>query len=159
LVQLRSLAEGIAGDLGLSAAGSIAFGIEVPEMLEVNADPDQLYRILSNLIVNAKQVLEAQSDVGAARRIRLAARRTAGEVQIDVSDSGPGVPEQARAHLFEAFQGSARSGGTGLGLAIVAELTRAHGGTVALVDGGPGTTFRVTIPQRPLPADRGPALA
>jgi signal transduction histidine kinase len=159
LVQLRSLAEGIAGDLGLSAAGSIAFGIEVPETLAVNADPDQLYRILSNLVVNAKQVLEAQTGDGAERRIRLAARRTAGEVEIDVWDSGPGVPEQARAHLFEAFQGSGRSGGTGLGLAIVAELTRAHGGTVALIDGGHGTTFRVTIPQRSLPADRGPALA
>ena len=47
-------------------------------------------------------------------------------VVIEVSDTGPGVTERARAHLFEAFQGSTRRGGSGLGLAIAAELVRAR---------------------------------
>jgi signal transduction histidine kinase len=69
---------------------------------------------------------------------------------IEVSDTGPGVPQQARNHLFEAFQGSARPGGSGLGLAIAAELVRAHGGDIALVEGTIGATFRITIPDRPV---------
>ena len=68
---------------------------------------------------------------------------------IVVDDTGPGVPERARAHLFQAFQGAARPGGTGLGLAIAAELVRAHGGTIALVaKDGPGARFEFVIPDR-----------
>ena len=65
-----------------------------------------------------------------------------------MSDTGPGVPARARAHLFEAFQGSTRRGGSGLGLAISAELVRAHGGDIRLVEGTLGATFRITIPDR-----------
>ena len=65
------------------------------------------------------------------------------------------MPERARAHLFEAFQGSARKGGTGLGLAIAAELVRAHGGTIELADGGRGATFRLTIPDRVVELHKG----
>jgi signal transduction histidine kinase len=53
--------------------------------------------------------------------------------------------------LFEAFQGSTRTGGTGLGLAIAAELVRAHGGEINLVEGMIGATFRIRIPDRPIP--------
>ena len=68
---------------------------------------------------------------------------------IEVSDTGPGrCGERARAHLFEAFQGSTRRGGSGLGLAIAAELVRAHGGEIRLVDGTIGATFRLIIPDR-----------
>ena len=65
--------------------------------------------------------------------------------------------EKARDHLFEAFQGSTRTGGTGLGLAIAAELVRAHGGEIRLVEGTIGATFRLTIPDRAveLSAHRG----
>ena len=71
-------------------------------------------------------------------------------VSIDVHDNGPGVPEKARAHLFQAFQGSARKGGTGLGLAVAHELVAAHGGTIRLMDAesGRGTQFRIEIPDR-----------
>jgi signal transduction histidine kinase len=60
------------------------------------------------------------------------------------------VPEKARIHLFQAFQGAVRPGGTGLGLAIAAELVRAHGGTISLADRpGPGATFEIVIPDPP----------
>jgi hypothetical protein len=58
------------------------------------------------------------------------------------------VSGRARAHLFEAFQGSTRAGGSGLGLAIADELVRAHGGDIRLVDGTIGATFRISIPDR-----------
>ena len=67
---------------------------------------------------------------------------------LEVSDTGPGFPARARDHLFEAFQTTARPGGSGLGLAIAAELVRAHGGEIRLVDGTIGATFRLTLPDR-----------
>jgi len=69
---------------------------------------------------------------------------------IEISDTGPGIADKARAHLFEAFQGSTRPGGSGLGLAIAAELARAHGGDIKLVEGTIGATFRITIPDLPV---------
>jgi signal transduction histidine kinase len=67
---------------------------------------------------------------------------------LEVSDTGPGVPEKAREHLFVAFQGSTKPGGTGLGLAIASELVRVHGGDIRLVEGTLGATFRITIPDQ-----------
>src|ERR1700694_2093717 len=66
------------------------------------------------------------------------------------SNTGPGVPAKARDHLFEAFQTSGRPGGSGLGLAIAAELVRAHGGNIHLVEGTIGGTFRIAIPDPPV---------
>jgi signal transduction histidine kinase len=72
-------------------------------------------------------------------------------VIIRVCDTGPGVPEKTRANLFQPFQGSARRGGTGLGLAIAAEIVRAHGGDVHLVERpGAGAVFEIVIPDRPV---------
>ena len=87
------------------------------------------------------------------RRLTVIGRRDGGgSSSIRVDDTGPGVPERARAHLFQAFQGGARPGGTGLGLAIAAELVRAHGGTIMLVDkAGPGATLRDRHPRPPRP--------
>jgi signal transduction histidine kinase len=73
---------------------------------------------------------------------------------IDIADTGPGVPERARAHLFEAFQSVARKGGSGLGLAISQELVHAHGGQIALVNNEGGATFRVTIPDAVVELER-----
>src|SRR5262249_35863645 len=87
-------------------------------------------------------------------QIRVTGRREGAVVVIEISDTGPGLSEKARAHLFEAFQGSTRTGSVGLGLAIVAELVRAHGGEVRLVEGTIGATFRLSIPDRPVALDR-----
>ena len=116
----------------------------------VDADPDQLFRVLLNLARNADAGARERatpSDPG-RDQIRITGRREGAVVVIEVSDTGPGISEKAREHLFEAFQGSTRTGGTGLGLAIAAELVRAHGGDIRLVEGTIGATFRLTIPDR-----------
>ena len=61
---------------------------------------------------------------------------------------GEGGACEQRAHLFEPFKSSTRTGGSGLGLVIAAELVRAHDGDIRLVEGTIGATFRVTIPDR-----------
>jgi signal transduction histidine kinase len=117
--------------------------------LMVDADPDQLFRILLNLARNAVQALDTRPAGDPGRdQVRVTGRREGAVVVIEVSDTGPGISEQARTHLFEAFQGSTRTGGSGLGLAIAADLIRAHGGEIRLVDGTIGATFRLTIPDR-----------
>lgn len=147
MCRLRPLVEEVGDALGLSAARELTWNIDVPQPLEADVDCDQFYRILSNLCRNAQQAVEAGNS-GASARIAVSAKRTGAVVVISVTDNGPGVPEKARAHLFEPFQGSARKGGTGLGLAIAAELVNAHGGEIVLDDEGPGTTFRITLPDR-----------
>ena len=150
LVDLSRLVDDVADSLGLIGHAVIGFENRVPHGLEVDADPDQLFRVLVNLCRNALQALEGNADPAIVRRIVVSAERDGGKVTISVADTGPGVPERARAHLFRAFQGSVRPGGTGLGLAIAAELIRAHGGSIALVESGqPGATFAITIPDRP----------
>ena len=122
--------------------------------LIVDADPDQLFRILLNLARNAMQALETRDAKDPGRdQIRVTGRREGAVAVIEVSDTGPGLSEKARAHLFEAFQGSTRTGSVGLGLAIVAELVRAHGGEIRLVEGTIGATFRLSIPDRAVDLD------
>lgn len=134
---------------GLASDTSIEWINAIERGLTVDADPDQLFRVLLNLVRNAAQALESdKSGDGIAKQIRFTGRREGAVTILEISDTGPGIPEGARAHLFEAFQGSSRDGGTGLGLAIAAELIRAHGGQLNLVDGTIGATFRITIPDR-----------
>jgi signal transduction histidine kinase len=147
LVPLRPLVLEVGEALDLPRAGRIDWHVDVDPRLAIDADPDQLFRIISNLANNAVQVLES-APPGQVHAISVAARRRNGSVTIEVRDDGPGVPPRAREHLFSPFQGSARKGGTGLGLAIVAELVRGHGGRVELASGAPGAVFRVEIPDR-----------
>jgi len=122
---------------------------DVPLDLEVEADPDQLFRILLNLMRNAAQALtDGPADRTKGGEVRIAAWRAQDHVHIDLSDTGPGLPAKAREHLFEAFSGGTRADGTGLGLAIAAELTRIHGGHIELLKSdASGTTFRICIPD------------
>jgi signal transduction histidine kinase len=118
---------------------------DVPTGMMVRADPEQLYRVLSNLVRNARQAI-AQSGKGG--EISLRAFEDDGAWIIEVSDTGPGLPQKAQANLFTPFQGGGRKGGSGLGLAIAAELIRGHGGSLTLDHTGPeGTMFRVALPM------------
>ena len=117
------------------------FGNDVPAEIEVNADREQLFRVLINLGHNACQA--------AAGGLRISARQDAETVTIDVIDDGPGLSPRARELLFQPFAGSTRAGGSGLGLVIARDVMRAHGGDIALLRSGEGgTTFRLTLPVR-----------
>jgi signal transduction histidine kinase len=151
-VALAELVEEVRDTLGVQPETRIGWIAAVERGLIADADHDQLLRILVNLARNAQQALESRQANDPARdQIRITGQREGAVVIIEVADTGPGFSEQARAHLFEAFQGSTRTGGTGLGLAIAAELVRAHGGEINLVEGTIGATFRIRIPDRPIP--------
>ncbi len=152
-VDVEALVEEVHETLAL-AESRIGWIASIERGMIVDADPDQLLRVLLNLARNAVQALETRGPNDPARdQVRITGRREGSVAVIEVSDTGPGFPARAREHLFEAFQTTARSGGTGLGLAIAAELVRAHGGEIKLVEGTIGATFRLTIPDRAVELD------
>ncbi|GFE48659.1 ATPase [Roseobacter cerasinus] len=123
----------------------VSFACAVPFAMTVRADPEQLYRVLANLLRNARQALIAAARPG---EISVGGREDDSAWWIEVTDTGPGLPPKAQEHLFTPFQGGARKGGTGLGLAISAELIRGHGGTLQLASTGPeGTRFLICLPK------------
>ncbi len=144
-VALAALAEEVAEAEGLVIGGAVVCLVDVPEAMRVMADGEQLYRILSNLVRNARQAIEATGGPGT---IEISATDEPEGWRIRVGDSGPGLPEKAREHLFEAFQGGARKGGTGLGLNIAAQLVRGHGGRLELTrSDAEGSEFLIFLPK------------
>jgi signal transduction histidine kinase len=116
---------------------------------QVTADPDQLHRILVNLLRNARQAIEHQPD-RTGGRIEVSLETVGGSSLIRISDDGPGVPVRIRDRLFQPFAGSGRPDSTGLGLAIARELAQGHGGDLTLsVTGEEGTVFELRLPDAP----------
>ncbi len=151
-VILAEAAEAAGEDAGLSRDG-VQLEIDAPTRLQIEADPDQLHRILVNLFRNARQAVEAvePTRVGV---IRFSATPADGVVSIRIADNGPGLPERVQTNLFQPFMGSANPGGAGLGLAIARELARGHGGDLELLESGPtGAVFLLTLPMGPTTID------
>ncbi len=146
VVALKMLVDEVFETLRLQAP-RITFVDAVPKSLTVDADREQLVRILTNLTRNAVQAIETRPQT--LDEVRISATRSAHEVMVQVQDSGPGIPPAIRSKLFGAFQTAARSGGTGLGLAISAELAQAHGGRLHVLESHEnGTVFELCLPDR-----------
>jgi signal transduction histidine kinase len=137
------LAEAIAGHAGACSAQSITLLHEVQaELPEVVADGARVLQVLENLIGNALKFTKTGS-------IKLGAERRGDEVLFWVSDTGSGISEEDRAHLFDRFwQAAANRGtGTGLGLSIAKGIIEAHGGRLWVESTlGHGSTFYFTLP-------------
>lgn len=142
---LQHLVDEVHETLSPVSHNGVSYISDIEFNLEIDADREQLFRILLNLVKNSCQVLESTSMINT--EVRTSAWREGSVVTIEVKDNGPGLPERAKEHLFDAFQGSVRSGGTGLGLAIAYELAQAHGGTINLIETAAGATFHVVIPD------------
>ncbi|MGV6804877.1 MAG: sensor histidine kinase [Ruegeria sp.] len=128
-----------------AGADAVTFCAEVPPTLSIRADGEQVFRVLSNLVRNARQAITATRQPG---EVCIRASDEPDCWIIRVTDTGPGLPPKAQEHLFTAFQGGARKGGSGLGLAISADLVRGHGGTLELAEtGAGGTTFEIRLPK------------
>jgi signal transduction histidine kinase len=156
-VPLKAALEAAAEDAQLPSAG-VKLCADVSERAQVLADPDQLHRILVNLMRNAREALDVEEGRDAAGAVKVGLHVGDGFTVITLADNGPGLPERARTNLFQPFVGSARKGGAGLGLAISRELAQAHGGDLELGETGPeGTVFLLRLPgePEPLPPKRG----
>jgi signal transduction histidine kinase len=117
-----------------------------PGLPQINAEADRIRQILVNLLTNAHEYCPEEAS------ICVTAARIGAEVEIAVSDNGPGMAADQVEHIFERFtRGDAgltqRVGGTGLGLAISKSLVELHGGTIGVTSiPGRGSTFRIRLP-------------
>ena len=138
--ELRELVKEVGVDLSESRPEAARLVREVPKEFAIDADRDQLRRVLTNLTLNSYQAT--------AGTVRISARLKDDSVVVEVADDGPGLAEPVREHLFEPFSGSSRIGGTGLGLSIARDLMRGHGGDVVLAKTGEtGTVFEIVLPS------------
>ncbi len=123
----------------------LSFAEDIPAGMMVRADPEQMFRVVSNLVRNARQAIVASGQPG---EIAVSATENDDSWLITVKDTGPGLPPKAQEHLYQPFQGGIRKGGSGLGLAISSELVRGHGGMLTLSETGTaGTTFEICLPK------------
>jgi signal transduction histidine kinase len=126
-----------------------------PGLPQVEADRDRIRQVMVNLLTNANEYCPEGAGIA------VKARSVDAEVEIDVVDDGPGIPEQQLEHIFERFsRGDAgetqRVGGTGLGLAISKSLIELHGGTIEAESApGRGSAFRVRLPAMASPGSAG----
>jgi two-component system sensor histidine kinase BaeS len=141
-------------------AGGQALGEQVePGLPPIYVEPDRIRQILVNLLTNAHEYSPEGASIG------VAARAVGAEVEITVSDNGPGIPAEQLEHIFERFtRGDAgltqRVGGTGLGLAISKSLAALHGGSIGAQSTiGQGSTFRLRLPVAAAPGPPGGGAA
>ncbi|CAG9177083.1 Swarming motility regulation sensor protein RssA [Cupriavidus laharis] len=146
-VDLPALAAGVLADMAQAALDrEIDLGMDADSVpaARIHGDADALRILLTNLIDNALAYIPRGS------RVDILVRQApgGGEVELVVSDNGPGIPAVERGRVFDRFYRlpDAPTGGSGLGLAIVAEIAQSHGARVALEDAGPGLRVRVTFP-------------
>lgn len=130
------------------ACAVVVYAELAPRLAAAEANPEQIQRVLFNLIQNAIRHTPADGSVV----VRAVAARE-GAIEIEVADSGPGIAGDERAHVFEPFfrggdQTARTDGGAGLGLAISRAIVEAHGGRIWLADAEQGTCVRFRLPCR-----------
>lgn len=147
-VDLRALLDESATEAGIRIHPEIEWQNQVADDLIISVDPDQIARVFTNLLKNAREALEPHS-LQNGDHPTISAMLVADQPQmcLTIGDNGPGLSPRAKDNLFRAFEGSGRAGGTGLGLAIAKELVEAHGGTLEYIDGEKGTKFQICLPQ------------
>jgi two-component system sensor histidine kinase HydH len=120
----------------------VAVEVSAPQGTTLDIDPDQLARVVSNLLINASQAM------GGAGHIWIEARHQGDRSTVVVRDDGPGIPAELRPRIFEALF-TTKAKGNGLGLALCRRIAEAHSGTVTLEPSERGATFRISIPDGP----------
>ncbi len=152
---LGELVDEVGAALKPTLNGAAAWRMTGGADIRVEADRDQLFRVLQNLGQNAFEAGASTVEI-AASEAPDGADGPGGTV-IEIADNGPGLAPRALDKLFQPFAGTGRAGGTGLGLAIARDLMRAHGGEIRLVSStAEGTVFRLDLPAG---AVAGPDLA
>ncbi len=148
LIKLYRMTRELENFLDVAENNGIEWNNKVSEEIEIYADYEQIFRVLMNLSRNAIKVMEKLPDE-APKKLTIEAESNGNYTSITIRDTGPGLPEEAKKHLFEAFRGSVSQGGTGLGLAIAYEIINQHGGKIFLRENSEqGATFQIDLPSR-----------
>jgi signal transduction histidine kinase len=128
-------------------SSQIRLVVRIDEAGPLTLDETSLMRCLTNIIKNAKEAL------GEEGTITIQMRDVGSQLDISISDNGPGIPELIKGRIFEPFVTYGKKHGTGLGMAIAKSTVEAHGGRIWLdSETGKGTTFHVVLPKHVDPA-------
>jgi signal transduction histidine kinase len=144
-VNLRQAMEEAKEIILVDERSGIGWSNGIAPSITVLADAEHVYRIAGNIFRNAVQAMEGHPPPARGHWLSVTARMMDGHVEIEMADTGPGVPDAIARTMFAAFHGSGRQGGSGLGLAIAGELARAQGGEIALVPSDGGACFRLRL--------------
>jgi len=133
-------------DLGTS---KVSIVLDLADRTTARFDQNKITRAVHNLVRNAVEAMGTKVGKVTLRVARAAATlpNKKGDLIIEVSDTGPGIPKQIEGRLFESFVTAGKKGGTGLGLAIVKKIVTEHGGTVGVQTAPSGTTLTLVLPQ------------
>jgi two-component system, NtrC family, sensor histidine kinase HydH len=119
---------------------SVAVSVDVPAGVPLDADPDQLTRVVTNLLINASQAMNGSG------HIWIDGQREGTTTTLRIGDDGPGVPAEVRDRIFEALF-TTKAKGSGLGLALCRRIVEAHGGTIVLEASERGAMFKIIVPD------------
>lgn len=126
---------------------NIAFDVRLDKSIpDVNVDPNQIQQVFLNLLINAADAMEEKGKITiSSRMIEVAADRF---VELEFTDTGPGIPEEIRSKVFEPFFTTKPAGkGTGLGLAVSYGIIKKHEGQIFVKSGhGQGASFFIRLP-------------
>ncbi|GMV43259.1 MAG: hypothetical protein AMXMBFR64_49750 [Myxococcales bacterium] len=130
-------------DAGIEPATELAKDLPL-----IDGDPSALQQVLINLVGNACDALAESPPEGRTPRVTVTTRLVRDEVELSVSDNGPGIPDKMKAAIFGSFYTTKPAGvGTGLGLAICTEIVRRHRGRIGVADAPTGgARFVVRLP-------------
>jgi signal transduction histidine kinase len=143
-VDLMQVSRQVADLLAPSAPKDFSIELEPSSPVTVLADPDEVFRILFNLMSNATAV--ARCNPGLLTTVTLAGAADAETVTLTVADDGPGLPANVRSCLFGARPPRSAAPRHGYGLAIARELAERNGGTLTLVPRARGAAFALRLP-------------
>ncbi|HEX2897991.1 MAG TPA: HAMP domain-containing sensor histidine kinase, partial [candidate division Zixibacteria bacterium] len=111
------------------------------QSLTVNLDPNRFRRVIDNLLNNAREALKPGD------KVSIKWGKNQDKLEILISDTGPGIPENIKPSLFEPFVTSGKESGTGLGLAVAKKIIEDHGATISFKsETGVGTSFKIELP-------------
>ncbi|MCA8976061.1 MAG: hybrid sensor histidine kinase/response regulator [Planctomycetes bacterium] len=136
----RLVADCVRDVQALPSMVEFSVGVDMPDRLTADVDAQLLGDVLTNLLRNAGEASDGRCHVDVMLRCQ------GGQLAIEVTDDGPGVPDHHRDEIFRPFR-SFKEYGTGIGLAFSRKVVESHGGTIRLVDKpGVGACFRIEIP-------------
>ena len=147
-LMLKNLVDDVAELLGLENDEDLTFSNLINPNCAIDADPEQLFRVLLNLCRNSQQAMSGVAENGTKNLLEVSAEPDELDISIRVRDTGPGIAEHIREKIFVPYNGTTKSDGSGLGMAIAQELITAHDGMISVEhSSAKGTTFLITLPN------------
>ncbi len=153
-IGLNKLLHTLCADLGAELPGlEVTRDIQVPPDTLAALDVDKLRRAVGNIGANARDAMGGKGGFHVSARVELRPLRSAGPASehlvLELRDEGPGVPAEIAGRVFDPFVTRGKKNGTGLGLAVARRFVEDHGGSLELMEQGPGARFHIVLPLSP----------